>query len=63
MSIDRNIADDDRPRPVPRCYVGRAPSKVVSRTHSDADGNAVIITLSIITCVAAFLLVYGGWSF
>ena len=62
MSIDRYIADD-RPRPAPRCYMGRATSKAISQTRDDADDNAVAITLSIITCVAAFLIVYSGGSF
>jgi hypothetical protein len=62
MSIDRYIADD-RPRPAPRCYIGRATPKAINQTCGDADSNAVVITLSIITCGVAFLAVFGGWSF
>ena len=62
MPIDSYIPDD-RPRPAPRCYTQRATSKAISETPGDADSNAVVITLSMITCVAAFLVVYGSWSF
>jgi hypothetical protein len=43
--------------------MGRATPKAINQTRGDADSNAVAITLSIITCVVAFLAVYGGWSF
>jgi hypothetical protein len=38
-------------------------SKVASESRIDRESNAILIGLSLITCVATFLMVYGGWSF
>jgi hypothetical protein len=38
-------------------------SKAMTQSSVDAESdNAVVLALSIITCVAAFLVVYGVWS-
>jgi hypothetical protein len=37
-------------------------SKAVSEPRIDRESNAILIGLSAITCIAAFVVVYGGWS-
>jgi hypothetical protein len=51
-----------RNHPVPRVYTRRAAAKVISQSGSDAHGSAALLALSVLTGVAAFLLVYSGWS-
>jgi hypothetical protein len=68
MSLGDHAGDgvpDDwgRVRPAPRCYTRKAKPKVVSRSRLDAGSNGAVLTLSVLTGVAAFLAVYGGWSF
>jgi hypothetical protein len=50
-------------RPAPRCYSRPGMSKAISESGNDRESNAILIGLSITTCVAAFVIVYGGWSF
>jgi hypothetical protein len=38
-------------------------SRAVSESLIDRESSVVLIGLSVITCVAAFMVVYGGWSF
>jgi hypothetical protein len=38
-------------------------SQAISESRVDTESNAILIGLSVITCIAAFVLVYGGWSF
>jgi hypothetical protein len=65
MLLDRDMPgmrpepQDMRVRPAPRCYA-RVRSQAIQRPHEDS--NAIVIALSIISCVAGFLLVSGGWS-
>ena len=47
----------------PRCYSRPGMSRAVSESLIDRESNVVLIGLSVITCVAAFMVVYGGWSF
>jgi hypothetical protein len=50
-------------RPIPRCYSRPGVSKVISESRVDMESHLVLIGLSVITCVAAFLVVSGGWIF
>ena len=50
-------------RAVPRCYSRPGMSKAISESRIDRESHAILIGLSIITCVAAFVIVYRGWSF
>ena len=50
-------------RPAPRCYSRPGMSKAISESRMDRESNAILIGLSIVTCVTAFVIVYGGWSF
>ena len=50
---------DSYPPRAPRCYSRCA----VSQSSPDTENNAVLIALSIVTCIATFLVVYGNWSF
>jgi hypothetical protein len=52
-----------RPRTTPQSYSRQAMSNTIRRSRSESESNAVLIALSIMTCVSAFLLVYGGWRF
>jgi hypothetical protein len=38
-------------------------SNVIRQSRVGTENNAVLVALSIITCVVAFLVVYGGGSF
>ena len=50
-------------RPVPKCYSRPGISKAVSESRIDRESTAILIGLSVITCIAAFAARYGGWSF
>jgi hypothetical protein len=50
-------------RPVPKCYSRPGISKAVSEPQIDWGNNAILIALSIITCIAALVVVCGGWRF
>lgn len=69
MPIDHYVAQrgvgyqDTCPRPAPRCYSRRPMSNVIRQSRVGTENNAVLVALSIITCVVAFLVVYGGGSF
>jgi hypothetical protein len=52
-----------RARPAPRRHPRQAMSKAVSPPATGMEGNAVVMALGVVTCIAAFLAVYGGWSF
>ena len=61
---DRDVEHRDTfRRPVPKCYSRAGMSKAVSESRIDRESNAILIGLSVITCVATFVVVYGGWSF
>lgn len=48
-------------RSAPRCYSRQATSDVIHQARTDTQSNAVL-ALSVVTFVAAFLVVYGGWG-
>ena len=50
-------------RPAPKCYSRAGMSKAVSEPRIDRESNAILIGLSVITFIAAFVVVYDGWSF
>jgi hypothetical protein len=50
-------------RPAPRCYSRQATPRLSSRSNDDPGSHSLVLALSIATGVAAFLFVYGGWSF
>jgi hypothetical protein len=50
-------------RPAPQCYSRHPQSKAIGQSGADVEGNMLLLALSIVTCAAAFLVVYGGWSF
>jgi hypothetical protein len=61
---DRGVQHRDAfRRPVPKCYSRPGIPNAISESGIDGEGNAILIGLSITTCVAAFVIVYGGWSF
>ena len=51
-----------RARSAPLCYSRQATSDVIHQARIDTQSNAVL-ALSVVTFVAAFLVVYGGWGF
>lgn len=57
--LDRDIA---RQRAAPRCYMRPALSEAVP-SRIDTESIALVLGLGVISCVAAFLIVNGGWSF
>ena len=65
MSIERldphtEFAHRDSCAPrVPRCYSRCAASQL----PLDRENNSILIALSILTCIATFLVVYRYWSF
>ncbi len=66
MAIERVNPDslaNIHSRPVPRCYSRRTMSNAVSESRIHTEHNVVLIGLSVVTCVATFVLVSGGWSF
>lgn len=50
-------------RTAPLCYARRQRSHAIDPTRVDAQSYAALILLSILTCAAILLVVYGGWSF
>jgi hypothetical protein len=50
-------------RPIPRCYLRPEVSQRISESRVDIESNVVLIGLSLITCVAAFLVLSGGLIF
>ena len=54
-------------RAPPRCYARPAMSEAVGAAHGNAEATAhafaLGLLLSVISCVAVFLLVQGAWSF
>jgi hypothetical protein len=50
-------------RSVPKCYSRAEVLKAASESPIDRESNAVLIGLSVITCVATFVVGYGGWGF
>lgn len=50
-------------RPVPRCYSRPGMSKAISERRIDWESNTILLGLSVVTCIAAFVAAYGGWSF
>ena len=63
MSIDHALRDvqvcNPTP-PIPRCYARKPKSKAIDQVRIDAYNNATLMVLSVITGVAAFVVVYGG---
>jgi len=51
-----------RMHPVPRVYTRRAAARAIHQPQADTHGSAALLALSVLTGVAAFLLVYSGWS-
>lgn len=58
---DRNSHMHVHARSAPRCYSRQATSDVIHQARTDTQSNAVL-ALSVVTFVAAFLVVYGGWG-
>ena len=55
---DRGVGHCDTFRHlVPKCYFRPGMSKAVSESRIDRESNAILIGLSVITCVAAFVLI------
>ena len=52
-----------RARSAPLCYSRQATSDVIHQARIDTQSSAVLAVLSVVTCAAAFLVVYGGWGF
>jgi hypothetical protein len=69
MSANKHMADNNlqllrvRARTAPLCYSRQATSEVIDQARINAQSNAVLMMFSVMTCAAAFLVVYGGWSF
>ena len=61
FNLDR--LSDIRPRPAPRCYSRQPIAHAIRQSRVEADASAVVIALSIITCIVGFLVIPGGWSF
>jgi hypothetical protein len=38
-------------------------SKAISERRIDWESNTILLGLSVVTCIAAFVAAYGGWSF
>jgi hypothetical protein len=55
--------EHSRPRSAPQCYSRQAGSKAISESRVDAQSNDFLLLLSNVTCIAAFLIAYNGWSF
>lgn len=53
---------DIRLRPAPRCY-SRQATKAARQPRVDLKSNFALLALSMVTGIAAFLAVSGGWSF
>lgn len=51
-----------RARRAPLCYSRQARSDGIE-ARIDAQSGAVLMVLSVATCAATFLVVYGGWQF
>ena len=68
MPIDRYRRGEDldhdieRPRVVPRCFMQPAPSEPMP-SRIDTESIPFVLALGVISCVAAFLIVNGAWSF
>ncbi len=67
MAIDRYIQEEDldqmtHPHAAPRRYSRQAASNTIRHSPSESE-YAVMLSLSLVTCVVAFLLVYSGWKF
>ena len=57
---DRNLEHlRVRSRPVPLCYSRDGADQASTETES---GTALSAVLSAVTCVALFVVVYGGWA-
>ena len=46
-----------------KCYLRPEVSQLISDSRVDIESNVVLIGLSLITCVAAFLVLSGGLIF
>jgi hypothetical protein len=49
-------------RPGPLCYSQMPTSNAIDHARIDARNSATLAILTAVTCVAAFLVVYGGWG-
>jgi hypothetical protein len=61
MSVHGNEPDFNA-RPKPHCYT-RASTKAAPQPRVDIYSSAIVLTLTIITGVAVFVLTYRGWVF
>ena len=50
-----------RARTPPLCYSRQPTSDGIDKARIDAQSSTVLMVLSVATCVATFLVVYGGW--
>jgi hypothetical protein len=46
-------------RPAPRCYT---PARAATESRDNVEGSTVLLLFSVMTAVAAFWLVYRGWT-
>jgi hypothetical protein len=49
-------------RRAPLCYSRQTPRDKVDQTRIDTESSALIAVYSVVSCAAAFLVVYGGWG-
>jgi hypothetical protein len=59
VQIDQLCVDIGR---APLCYSRRTTSEVIDQARIETQSNAVLAVLSVVTCAATFLAVYGGWG-
>jgi len=50
-----------RARTAPLCYSRQPTADGIDKARIDAQSSTVLMVLSVATCVATFLVVYGGW--
>ena len=50
-----------RARTAPLCYSRQPTADGIHKARIDAQSSTVLMVLSVATCVATFLVVYGGW--
>ena len=62
MSADRHMPNESCVRRAPLCYSRTAASPAISQSNVDKVHSGVLLSLTIITSLAVFLLAYSGWS-
>ncbi len=49
-------------RRAPLCYLRQTARDEVDQTCINTESSALIAVYSVVSCAAAFLVVYGGWG-